>query len=349
MKIYNNLFERILSLDNLFLAWEEFRQGKKYKSDIAEFDFYLEKNLFQLRRELKSQTYKHGPYVGFYISDPKLRHIHKASVRDRVLHHAIYSVLSPVFEPTFIPNSFSCRIGKGTHKGVLALQQMMRQESLNYTRKCFALKCDVSQFFASVDHTILLRILKRKIQDKQTIWLLEDIIRSFNNGQTNLFDRQGLPIGNLTSQLFANIYMNEFDQFMKHKLQVRHYARYTDDFVIISSDRSYLEDLLPLIQEFLKTGLALNLHPSKVSIRLCSQGVDFLGYVQFPHHRLLRAKTRQRIFRKLKERTVQYRQDIIEKKTVNGALQSYLGTLQHANAYRLSQELQNQYWFWMTE
>ena len=251
MKIVNNLFLRIISLENLFLAWEEFRKDKQNKSDVQYFQFQLEQNIFELHHELANKVYKHGSYTNFYIRDPKVRHIHKALVRDRIIHHAIFRVLSPIFEPVFISNSFSCRIGKGTHKGVAGIERMVRKETRNYTKPCFALKCDVKKFFDSVNHKILLDILRKKIKDKDTIWLLNEIVNSFSSGHVNLFEKHGLPIGNLTSQLFANVYLNEFDQFVKNDLRVKYYARYTDDFVVISKDKKYLEDLLKQIQHFM--------------------------------------------------------------------------------------------------
>ena len=181
MKIINNIFFRIASLENLFSAWKKFVKDKQKKTDVQRFEFKLEQNLFQLHRELMSKRYQHGPYTDFYIRDPKVRHIHKALVRDRVLHHAVFQVLNPFYESTFIPNSFSCRIGKGTHKGVLALETMARKVSRNYTRPCFALKCDVRKFFDSVDHGVLLTILGRKVIDPNTMWLLRGIVGSYSS------------------------------------------------------------------------------------------------------------------------------------------------------------------------
>ncbi len=347
MRVYTNLFEKIISIPNIFTSWEEFKSDKRKKADVQEFEFNLEPNLFALYRDLKGKRYVHSPYSGFYIYDPKVRHVHKASVRDRILHHAIFRILNPLYDKTFIANSFSCRIGKGTHKGVLAVERMIRSESRNFTRPCFALKCDVRKFFDSIDHRTLLNILGRKITDQDTMWLLNRVVESYSASQTNLFDRQGLPIGNLTSQLFANVYMNEFDQFVKHKLKVINYARYTDDFVIVSTDRAYLENILDPIKDFLDKKLQLSLHPNKVSIRACHQGVDFLGYVALPYHRLVRARTKRRIFRKLKERVAMFRSGTISEDALSQSLRSYLGVLSHANAHQLSEGLKNQYWFWL--
>ena len=349
MKIYKNIFNKIVSLENLFSAWDKFKSNKQKKRDVQRFEWQLEENIFQLHRDLKYRRYKHGAYTSFYIRDPKQRHIHKATVRDRVLHHAVFAVLNPIFEPTFISNSFSCRIGKGTHKGIDILDKTLRQISSNGFKPCFALKCDIKKFFGTVDHSILLSIIHKRIKDADTLWLLEEIIKSFISQYSTLPERKGLPIGNLTSQLFANIYLDEFDQFIKHKLKVKYYIRYTDDFVIGAKDKLYLETLLIPIRSFLPDKLALELHSKKVTIRKFHQGIDFLGYIVLPHHRLLRTKTRKRIFRKLKKRVEEYKKGTITKQTLEQSLQSYLGVLSHADTYKLSNELKNQFWFWITE
>lgn len=348
MKIYNDIFGEIISLKNLFLAWDEFKKDKKNKKDVMRFEWKLEENIFQLHRDLKYKRYEHGAYSSFHIRDPKQRHIHKATVRDRVLHHAIFAKLNPIFEPTFIANSFSCRIDKGTHKGVDTVHQILRQVSQNNTRKCFAIKCDISKFFDSVNHKILKNLISRKIKDPAALALCYEVIDSFSTTYRER-DERGLSIGNLTSQLFANIYMNKLDQFVKHELKIKCYTRYTDDFVIISRDMQYLQQVLVKIKYFLKNNLRLNLHPHKIILRKFSQGVDFLGYVSLSRHRLLRTKTKQRIFKKLKLRTREYKNGLISKKTLEQCLQSYLGVLSHADSHKLSQDIKNQFWFWLSE
>jgi len=178
MKIYKGIFNKIISLENLFAAWDKFRSDKKGKKDVQSFEWNLEQNIFQLHNDLKTYRYKHHPYSSFYIRDPKQRHIHKAIVRDRLLHHAIFNILNPIFEPTFIANSFSCRIGKGTHKGVAALQKTAKKVSQNYRKPCFALKCDIKKFFDSVDHRMLKEILAHRIKDVHAFQLCENIIDS---------------------------------------------------------------------------------------------------------------------------------------------------------------------------
>jgi len=349
MKIYKNLFWLIISPQALFKAWEVFKSDKRNKPDVIEFEMDIEKHIFGLYRDLKQDMYHHGPYKGFWIHDPKVRRIHKATVRDRVLHHAVFKALNPIFEPTFIPNSFSCRIGKGTHKGMQKVAQMIRAVSRNNTRPCYALKCDVRKFFDSIDHNTLLSILEKRIKDKKVMHLMREVVGSFDASRTNLFDRKGVPIGNLTSQIFANIYMNEFDQFVKQVLKVKYYARYTDDFVIVSPDKAYLKDLLPPIQNFLKNTLYLELHPKKVTIRKHTHGIDFLGYVILPEHIKMRSKTKKRIPRKLHERVALYKRNEISETSLKSSLQSYMGVISHADAYEFSEETRNNFWFWLSE
>lgn len=181
MRVYKNIFEKMISLEDLFEAWGAFVSDKRKKPDVQIFEWNLEKHIFSLYRELKNKTYKHGSYTGFYVHDPKQRHIHKAFVRDRVLHHAIFSVINPIFEPTFISTSFSCRIGYGTHKGVEFLENTIRKVSKNNKRPCFVLKCDIRKFFDSVNHKILLTVLEKRIKDESAIWLLKSVVESYSS------------------------------------------------------------------------------------------------------------------------------------------------------------------------
>jgi RNA-directed DNA polymerase len=339
MKIYKNLYPLIISAENLFAAWEVFKSDKRNKPDVAEFEQKVEQHIFQLRRELRDKTYRHGPYYGFWVHDPKRRRIHKATVRDRVLHHAIFRIINPIFEPTFIPTSFSCRIGKGTHKGVESVRDMLRAESKNGTEACWVLKCDVRKFFDSVDHSVLLSIIKRRVKDADAFGLLKKIVESYSTAND-----KGIPIGNLTSQMFANIYMGEFDHFVKHSLHIKRYARYTDDFVVVSRDKAYLENLLSPMREFIGEKLKLQLHPQKVTIRKYRQGADFLGYVVLPYHKALRTRTKKRMFRKMADRAAAYHSGAITKAAFEGALSSYLGVLSHADAHELTERFRNQFW-----
>jgi retron-type reverse transcriptase len=325
IKLAHN-FEDIISIDNLLLAWQEFIKGKRNKKDVQIFQFNLMDNILQLHEDLKNKTYEHGGYKEFKINDPKPRIIHKASVRDRLLHHAVYRILYPFFDKTFIADSYSCRNNKGTHKAIKRFEQFARIISKNNTKPCWILKCDIKKFFASIDQKILLEILQRHIRlpydnQRRIIKLLEEIIHSFKP--------HALPLGNLTSQLFANVYMNEFDQFVKHILRIEHYIRYADDFIILSENKKYLENLTYVIQDFLQYKLKLTLHPDKVFIKTLSSGVDFLGWVNFSDHRILRTKTRKRMLKRIKKNPA--------KETLN----SYLGLMSHGNTWKNREEILN--------
>jgi len=332
MKVYKDLFNNIISAENLFLAWDKFKSGKRSKKDVRLFEWNLEENIFKLHRDLKNKTYKHGAYHAFKISDPKPRNVHKAQVRDRILHHAIFQVLNPLFEPGFISASFSCREDYGTHKGVQYLQDVLRKASKNGSISCFALKCDIKKFFDNIDHDILISILKRKVKDEDTVWLLKQIISSFSTCSL-LGTERGVPIGNLTSQLFANIYMNEFDQFVKNSLRVKYFLRYTDDFLALSEDRTYLENLLPEIISFLGDNLSVKIHEEKTFIQKISRGVDFLGYIVFNKHKLVRTKTKKRIIKKFESKICNFTHGLISKKSLSQSLQSYLGFLGHGESF----------------
>jgi hypothetical protein len=257
--------------------------------------------------------------------------------------------LYQIFDPSFIHDVYSSRDLKGTHAGVDRFNEFSKKVSANFTQPAFALKCDIRKFFDSIDHRILLDILKTRIRDPDFLWLLEEIVESFQSDRSNLFQKRGLPIGNLTSQIFANVYMNELDQFVKHKMKLKYYARYTDDFVIVGHSEAYLQEKLGEILSFLDSRLALSLHPDKIIIRKCGQGIDFLGYVVFPHHILIRGKTRKRIFRKLREKVKLQKSGRITEDELNQSLQSYLGVLSNADSHKLREQVLNHFWFWLRE
>jgi len=327
-------YEEIISLENLFLAWKEFKKGKIKKIDVWKFSLFLEQNVSKLHEELKSRKYNHSPYISFYINDPKLRHIHKACVRDRVLHHAIFRILYSLFDKSFIFDSYSCRINKGTHKAIDRLNHFARKENQNNTKTIYLLKLDIKKFFDSVDHNILLFLIKKKIKDKNTIWLIKTIIDSFSTNYG-----RGIPLGNITSQLFANIYLNKLDYFIKYNLRIKYYIRYCDDFVMINKDKEYLESIIPIINNFLRKELKLSLHPNKIIIKKYHQGIDFLGYVSFPEYRLLRTKTKIRMFKKIKRKKRELSKGLISESSFNQTLQSYLGVLKHCNGYELEKKI----------
>ena len=335
-----NKFEEIISVENLLEAWKEFERGKKNRRDVQEFSLNLMDNIFELHYDLLHHTYQHGGYQAFKINDPKPRDIHKATVRDRLVHHAIYRILYPFFEKTFIADSYSCRIGKGTHKAIDRFRKFAYKVGKNNTRNCWILKCDIRKFFANIDHEILLSILREYIPDENIAWLLEGVIKSFSaESKVGV----GLPLGNLTSQLFVNVYLNKFDQFVKHKLKAKYYIRYCDDFVIFSEDNKWLEWKIPLIKNFLWEELQLKLHPNKVSIKTVYSGIDFLGFLNFPDHRVLRAKTKRRMLRRIREKSFLVREDLISNKSFNQTLQSYLGMLKHCRGRKIINKIESQY------
>ncbi len=321
--MFTHAYNSIISIENLLLTWEKFLRGKRRKKDVIEFQAELAANITSLYMDLKNKTYVHGPYSAFNISDPKPRNIHKATVRDRVLHHLIYKELYWHFHQRFIFDSYSCRKNKGTHKALDRFRDFARKVSKNHTRTCYVLKCDIKKFFASVDHAVLMKVLERHIADSDIRKLIHKVISSFYTIAPGI----GLPLGNLTSQLFANIYMHEFDMYLKQELRVKYYLRYADDFAILSDNREYLEKLLPLLHKFLNEELYLTLHPDKVYIKTYDSGVDFLGWVHFPHHRQIRTITKQKMIRMLK--------GYPKHETVS----SYRGHLGHGNTYQLQKRL----------
>ena len=313
---YNN----IITIENILITWEKFLRGKRRKKDVLNFQANLSTNLVNLYKELQLKTYTHGPYSQFNIADPKPRIIHKASVKDRVLHHLIHKELYPYFEKRFIYDSYSCRKEKGAHKALNRFNYFARKESKNNTHTCYILKCDIKKFFTNINHEILYKIMERHIEDAEIKWLIRQVISSFYSLRLGV----GLPLGNLTSQLFANVYMHEFDMFIKQELKIKYYIRYTDDFVILSDNKNHLQNLLPKIEDFLDNRLHLKLHENKIFMKTYVSGVDFLGWIHFPHHRQIRTTTKRKIIRKLR--------GYPKSETIN----SYRGLLGHGDTYELA-------------
>ncbi len=288
------------------------------KQDVQVFGLNIEDQLFQLHEDLKCGAYRHGPYERFFVHDPKRRLINKATVRDRVLHHAVFRILEPLFDRTFIFDSWSCRTRKGHHHAVERFHEMAWGLSRNNKRTVWVLKLDIKNYFASVRHDFLVRLLKRRISDDATMHLLENIIGSYD---------PGLPLGNVTSQLFANIYLNELDQFVKHVLIQRIYLRYCDDMILVGINRTMLVKFVARLSEFVSFSLAVSFHPKKILLQSWHGGVDVLGYISFPYYRLLRTTTKQRLLKRITER--------------NAA--SYRGLLHGVRARRLREMLRERY------
>jgi RNA-directed DNA polymerase len=294
MTIIIQPFDKIFSFESLFESWKEFNRGKKSKDDVALYTLKLIDNLKNLYNKLQEDKYHHDGYHHFKISDPKSRDIHKASVKDRIIHHALYRALYFHFDRTFIHDSYSCRIGKGTHKALIRFKEFSRKVSQNHTKTVWVLKCDIRKCFASIDQQILKNILTRHVECRRTFKVIDEVIDSFSK-ETKV----GIPLGNLTSQLFVNVYLNSIDHFVKRILKIKHYIRYADDMVFFSREKSELELLIPPLENFLHKNLKLALHPKKVEIKTIASGVDFLGYVFFPNHVVLRTSTKKRMLKRI--------------------------------------------------
>ncbi|MBU2567510.1 MAG: reverse transcriptase/maturase family protein [Elusimicrobia bacterium] len=273
-KTYNNLYEKICSFENLLLAAKKAQKGKRFRENTAWFNFNLEKELLKLQEELINQTYQLGKYKQFIVYESKKRLISAAPYRDRVVHHALCNVIEPIFEKTFIYDSYANRKSKGTHRAILRFTEFCRKNK-------FVLKCDIEDYFNSIDRKILFNIIAEKIKDEKVLWLVRKIIDS-SPGNC------GLPIGNLTSQFFANLYLNDYDHFIKETLNCKYYVRYVDDFVIWGDDKRELDQIKEKINRYLFTNLNIKPHPKKTQVFPITQGTTFLGFRIFPTHRLLR-------------------------------------------------------------
>jgi retron-type reverse transcriptase len=335
MKRAGHLFERLVSFENLLAAAQAARRGKRFKSSTARFDYHLEQELLTLQDELRSQTYRPSPYHTFTIREPKTRLISAAPYRDRVVHHALCRVIEPIFERTFVKDSYACRVGKGTHLAVEEFQRHAR-------RYPYVLKCDIAKYFPSIDHAILIGLVERKIKDPRVLWLVRTIVVASNEQEfvcrhfegddlfTPLTRRKGIPIGNLTSQFFANVYLNGFDHFVKEELRCRAYLRYCDDFVVFDDDKRALWTIYEAMGRYLAS-LRLTLHPRKCHVLPTRSGVDFLGYRVFPTHRRLRASTVKRCIRRLRGKARQWLRGTLPADRFQHSLASWEGLARHAD------------------
>ena len=295
MKTYKNLYSQICTFENLFLSFRAAAKGKRGRADVAAFERDLEPNLFDLQEELSSQTYRPGPYFHFPIRDPKPRIISAAPFRDRVVHHALVRVIEPIFERRFVHDSYACRVGKGTHRALGRCQLFAR-------RFRYVLQCDLIHFFPSIDHAILRDILAGRIADARTMWLVDQIIDSGcdvpNRYPPTYFPGddlfaanhpRGLPIGNLTSQFWANCYLNPLDQFIKRQLKCRGYVRYVDDLLLFADDKRILWQWKAAVVDFL-VGLRLRLHDRESTVYPVNTGIPFLGFRIYPDRRRLKRR-----------------------------------------------------------
>jgi retron-type reverse transcriptase len=274
-------------------AYLKARRGKRYKDEVLKFNGNLEENLISMQNELMHETYRPSRYNQFMIYDPKERLILSLPFRDRVIHQAICNIIEPLFEPTFIKDSYACRKDKGTLAGVKRVEYFVKRNTRE-DKEIFCLKMDIRKYFYSIDHDVLKKLIRRKIRCKGTLKLLDIIIDST--------DDPGIPVGNLTSQLFANVYMNYLDHFIKETLRIKYYARYMDDMVILDNDKKQLWGWLGEIRNFIEQELKLQLN-QKTSVFNIKRGIDFLGYRQFPGFRILRKRVMVKNIRKFKKFT----------------------------------------------
>ncbi len=326
-----DLYQNLISLSNLFLAYKKAKKGKSKKPYVLEFIKDLPKNLKDLNLELSSQTYRPKPLTTFIIRDPKTRKISKSDFRDRIIHHALVNILEPIFDKSFIFDSYANRKTKGTLKAIQRFDKFKRKVSKNNTINCYVLKADIRHYFENVDHEILIKIIKRKVKDEKIIWLIKQILNNFNSETIG----KGMPLGNLTSQFFANVYLNELDKFIKHKLRIRYYIRYVDDFVIFHKSKDKIERYKSTINKFLNANLNLELHQGKSKVLSLNQGITFLGFRNFYNHKLLKKTNIRKIKSKITLFENQLKQNLINYDKIYSSFESWLAHAMHANTIKL--------------
>lgn len=358
------MYTHLCTLENLLYAHTQAQLDNRYKRKICAFTFSLEENLCDLSWELMHEKYVPRPYTYFMLHDPKTRSIAAPDFRDRVVQHALVNVIQPLFEKQFIYDSYACRTNKGTHFAAKRLKKfLMAARSIHgKNTPLYVLQCDIRKFFQSMSWDILLAMIGKTIVCPKTLALINTIViihQSVATPQTpispqlSLFtsptdlaetsisvgNRTGLPIGNLTSQLFANIYLNELDHFIKDRLKVRWYGRYMDDFFVLHHDRRYLQQLRNTINTFLQQKLRLCLHPKKLTIKNVSTGVPFVGYRTFYDHVLIRGNTLHRIERNYHAKIKQVKHGKLTNQKLAQTKASIIGHFKHANSYGLTKNL----------
>lgn len=346
------MYDKIYNFKNLLSAYQAARKCKRYKRNIVDYGFFLESNLLKLRQELITENYSPSSYVCFTVFDPKIRKVAAPAFRDRVLQHSLVSQIEPLFDSKFIYDSFACRKNKGTHFGLQRIKKFLQAARSIHGKdtEIYCLRMDIQKYFASMSWDVLLSIINKTVPCDRTKRLIEKIMTRHKCFDINSHPitapedvvkpdlRQGVPIGNLTSQLFANIYLNELDHFVKETLHIRWYARYMDDFLVIHPDKDYLKQTKEDIRIFLERQLGLRLHPKKVIIQNVKTGVPFVGYLIFYDHVLVRGKTLLRMRQKLKLKRMKAVKNGEEHK-LEATYSSIRGHLKHANAYGLAKNL----------
>lgn len=351
-KQIKNIYKEICSYENLNRAYLNARKGKRFRDEVLHFSFNVEENLMEIREELINHTYTVGKYREFFVWEPKKRLVMALPFKDRVIQWAIYQLVNPIFDKGYIFDSYGCRENKGTLKAVQRLHYWLKLVGKKES-KYYYLKLDMSKYFYRIDHQVLINLLKTKIADRELLRLLENIINydevafglKLNGNVDNPEDRlkgKGMPIGNLTSQMFANLYLNELDQYCKRKLGIKYYVRYMDDVIILANDKKKLHEYKSLIEEFIGTKLNLNLN-NKTAIRPITLGVEFVGYKVFPTHLKVRKSTSLKMKRRLKYVKKQYERDNMTLDKVNATVQSYMGILKHCNSYSLQRAVFDNY------
>jgi RNA-directed DNA polymerase len=334
------MYRELCAWDNLLLAYCRASKGKRGQPNVATFEHRLEDNLLDLQAELRSKTYRPGPYNSFYIHEPKRRLISAAPFRDRVVHHALCNLVEPIFERTFITDSYANRIGKGTHHALNRAQELARHYP-------YVLQCDIRQFFPSIDHAILRQTLARKIADDNVLWLIDRILQSgrgvlseeyamvyFPGDDLFAVDRpRGLPIGNLTSQFWANVYLNPFDHFVKRSLRCHGYVRYVDDFLLFAADKPTLWHWKQAVQERL-ADLRLTIHP-ETHPHPVTEGMPFLGFMIFPQRRRLKRRKGIYFQRKLRAMMAAYRAGQAPLASVTASVQGWVNHVRYGNTVGL--------------
>jgi RNA-directed DNA polymerase len=306
----NGAWERFVTFDRLIRAFYRAASGKFNREAVLSFNTQLEKGIFKIRDDLLNDTYEWGPYRHFWVTDPKLRLIESASFRDRIVHQALVEVLEPWIDPAFFYHSYACRAGKGTHAAARQVQSWAARFPDQYY-----LQMDVSKFFPSIDRVVLYSLVENKISDEKMLKLIGSLIQSAPG-------TKGIPIGNLTSQLFANLFLDVLDQYIKRELRIPYYIRYMDDFVIIHPSRNFLTELRRKIEDFGHEKLKLNFHPSKVLINTVKEGIGFVGFRSLPNGLYLRGRSVRRFRKRLSE-------DLTLDRKVKRLL-SYQGHAKHA-------------------
>ena len=332
-----DLWQELCSYKNLILAFRKARKHKTTKDYVIEFGNNLENNLLLLRSELLLHSYNPIPLKTFIVRDPKTRKISKSDFRDRIIHHALCNIIEPIFEKLFIYDSYANRKGKGALKALQRFDYFKKKVSKNNTRNCIVLKCDIKHYFEIVDHKILLEIIRKKIRDDKIIWLIKIILQNHKIGRGR--GGFGMPLGNLTSQFFANVYLNEFDYFVKYELRAKYYIRYVDDFAILHQNHQILEKYKDEVNKFLIGHLRIELHPGKSKIIRFVRSVNLLGYRVFYYHRLLRKSNKRKFERNFKEKLRIFEQKELSYADFMSSLQGWLGYAMWANTYKLRNNL----------